>query len=245
MKIYLLTVRLLGFELVLGNLAAIHAAEIDRDYHQEHKPLLEETEAVGHAVRAVYGYCGMAEIAALTGDKEYLTALDSYWNNVTGTKMAITGGIGGGLWESFDKAYFLPNRSAYNLLIDASQCFQANFRKDLLDGVTTISPQGQTGEARSRREVGGARISRDHRYSILRPRQPRRIADSDFPTARSEGRDPATRSEPRHRRQEIQFNRQGKRRSAVRPDQPGTLRRRLAWNVHLGGSQRHHRMGPI
>jgi DUF1680 family protein len=83
-------------------------------YHQDHKPLLKETEAVGHAVRAVYGYCGMAEVAALTGDKDYLTALDSYWNSVTGSKMAVSGSIGGGLWEAFDKPYFLPNRSAYN-----------------------------------------------------------------------------------------------------------------------------------
>ncbi len=83
-------------------------------YHQDHRPLLEETEAVGHAVRAVYAYCGMAEVAALTGDERYAKALDAYWRSVTGTKMAVSGGIGGGLWESFDKPYFLPNLSAYN-----------------------------------------------------------------------------------------------------------------------------------
>lgn len=83
-------------------------------YHQEHVKLLEGSEAVGHAVRAVYGFCGMAEIAALTGDERYIKALDRYWHSVTDTKMAISGGIGGGLWEAFDKAYFLPNRSSYN-----------------------------------------------------------------------------------------------------------------------------------
>lgn len=83
-------------------------------YHQEHVKLLEGTEAVGHAVRAVYGFCGMAEIAAMTGDPAYGKALDRYWHSVTDTKMALTGGIGGGLWESFDKPYFLPNRSSYN-----------------------------------------------------------------------------------------------------------------------------------
>ena len=83
-------------------------------YHQEHVRLLDGDEAVGHAVRAVYGFCGMAEIAALTGDQRYREALDRYWHSVTDTKLAISGGIGGGLWEAFDKPYFLPNRSAYN-----------------------------------------------------------------------------------------------------------------------------------
>jgi uncharacterized protein len=83
-------------------------------YHQEHVRLLDGAEAVGHAVRAVYGFCGMAEVAALTGDAGYREALDRYWHSVTDTKMAISGGIGGGLWEAFDKPYFLPNRSSYN-----------------------------------------------------------------------------------------------------------------------------------
>jgi uncharacterized protein len=83
-------------------------------YHQEHVKLLDGSEAVGHAVRALYGFCGMAEIAALTGDENYIKALDRYWHSVTGTKMALSGGVGGGLWESFDKEYFLPNRTSYN-----------------------------------------------------------------------------------------------------------------------------------
>lgn len=83
-------------------------------YDQNHVPLLDGTETVGHAVRALYGFCGMAEIAALTGDPRYVQALDRYWHSVTDTKMALSGGVGGGLWESFDKPYFLPNRSSYN-----------------------------------------------------------------------------------------------------------------------------------
>lgn len=83
-------------------------------YHQHHVKLLDGTEAVGHAVRAVYAYCGMAEIAALTGDERYIKALDRYWESVTNTKMALSGGIGGGLWEAFDQPYFLPNRTSYN-----------------------------------------------------------------------------------------------------------------------------------
>lgn len=83
-------------------------------YEQQHQPMLEGEEAVGHAVRAVYAYCGMAEVAALSGDADYFKALDRYWHSVTDTKMALTGGIGGGLWEAFDKPYFLPNRNSYN-----------------------------------------------------------------------------------------------------------------------------------
>jgi DUF1680 family protein len=83
-------------------------------YEQNHVPLLEGSETVGHAVRALYAFCGMAEIAALTGDDRYQKALDRYWHSVTDTKMALSGGVGGGLWEAFDKPYFLPNRSSYN-----------------------------------------------------------------------------------------------------------------------------------
>jgi DUF1680 family protein len=83
-------------------------------YDQNHLPLLDGSETVGHAVRALYAFCGMAEVAALTGDERYLKALDRYWHSVTDTKMALSGGVGGGLWEAFDKPYFLPNRTSYN-----------------------------------------------------------------------------------------------------------------------------------
>jgi len=83
-------------------------------YCQDHKPVTEQTEAVGHAVRAGYMYCGMADVAALTGDKSYLEALDQTWENVVSKKLYITGGIGarrGG--ESFGNNYELPNKTAY------------------------------------------------------------------------------------------------------------------------------------
>lgn len=83
-------------------------------YHQDHIPLIKQREAVGHAVRAVYGYAAMADIAALMGDAAYAEAVDCLWDNVVGRKMAVSGGIGGGLWEAFDKEYFLPNRTSYN-----------------------------------------------------------------------------------------------------------------------------------
>ncbi len=83
-------------------------------YNQDHKPVLEQDEAVGHAVRAVYMYAGMADVAALTGDRDYLHAIDRLWDNVVSKKLYITGGIGAtGHGEAFGANYELPNMSAY------------------------------------------------------------------------------------------------------------------------------------
>jgi len=83
-------------------------------YAQDHKPLVEQTEAVGHAVRAGYVYSGMADVAALTGDAAYLQAIDRLWENVVSTKLYVTGGIGArGGGEAFGEDYELPNSSAY------------------------------------------------------------------------------------------------------------------------------------
>jgi len=84
------------------------------EYSQDHKPVIEQSEAVGHAVRAMYMYSGMADVAALTGDEAYIQALDKIWDDVAHKKMYITGGIGaaGGI-EGFGPAYDLPNASAY------------------------------------------------------------------------------------------------------------------------------------
>lgn len=82
---------------------------------QAHLPVLEQEEAVGHAVRAMYMYAGMADVAALTGDLTYLQAIDRLWNNVVGKKMYLTGGVGARHHgESFGAAFELPNRTAYN-----------------------------------------------------------------------------------------------------------------------------------
>mgnify|MGYP005831401663 CR=1 FL=1 len=83
-------------------------------YSQDHKPVKEQTEAVGHAVRAMYMYAAMADVAAYTGDKAYLQALEAIWNDVARGKVYITGGIGasGGI-EGFGPAYELPNATAY------------------------------------------------------------------------------------------------------------------------------------
>jgi len=83
-------------------------------YSQDDKPFVEQTEAVGHAVRAGYLYAGAADVAALTGDKAYLAALDRIWADVAGTKLYLTGGVGAaGAWEGYGPAYRLPNASAY------------------------------------------------------------------------------------------------------------------------------------
>lgn len=83
-------------------------------YHQDHLPVLQQTEAVGHVVRAVYLYMGMADVAAGTDNADYrealMDALGSIWHSVNDTKAYITGGLGashGG--ESFGDPYYLPN----------------------------------------------------------------------------------------------------------------------------------------
>jgi len=84
------------------------------EYCQDHLPVLQQKEAVGHAVRAAYMYAGMADVAALTGEPKWIDAIDTLWRDVVGTKLYLTGGIGAtGAGEAFGKAYELPNASAY------------------------------------------------------------------------------------------------------------------------------------
>ena len=85
-----------------------------REYRQDHKPVVEQEEAFGHAVRAAYMYAAMADIAALTGDEGYLRAIERIWNNVVWRKLYLTGGIGARhTSEAFGDDYELPNRAAY------------------------------------------------------------------------------------------------------------------------------------
>ena len=86
-------------------------------YVEAHQRVVDQTEAVtgGHAVRAMYMYSGMADVAALTGDGAYVRALDQIWENVAGKKLHITGGVGArAAGEAFGENYELPNMSAYN-----------------------------------------------------------------------------------------------------------------------------------
>jgi DUF1680 family protein len=85
------------------------------EYNQDHMPVVEQTEAVGHAVRAGYLYAGVADVAALTGERAYVRAVDRIWEDVVGRRLYVTGGIGAtGGNEGFNDPYVLPNMSAYN-----------------------------------------------------------------------------------------------------------------------------------
>lgn len=102
-------------------------------YAQEHKPVKEQDEAVGHAVRAMYLYSGMADVDALTEESNYDSALNRIWHNIVDTKMAITGGVGAvrGI-EGFGPAYVLPNKEAYNETCAAVGNVFFNYRMFLL-----------------------------------------------------------------------------------------------------------------
>ena len=104
-------------------------------YSQAHKPVLEQDEAVGHAVRAAYMYAGMADVAALTGDQGYIDAIDAIWDNIVTKKLYITGGIGAtSNGEAFGKNYELPNMSAYCETCAAIGNVYVNHRLFLLHG---------------------------------------------------------------------------------------------------------------
>lgn len=85
-----------------------------KKYDQSHQPVTKQSEAVGHAVRGAYMWTAMADIAAITGDEAYLTAIDRIWHDIVDKKYYLNGGIGAtGSGEAFGEAYELPNMSAY------------------------------------------------------------------------------------------------------------------------------------
>jgi DUF1680 family protein len=105
------------------------------EYAQDHKPIREQTEVVGHAVRAMYLYCGMADVAGITGDKEMLSAITSIWHDVVERKMYVTGGIGPSASnEGFTVPYDLPNDSAYAETCAAIGMALWNHRMFLMSG---------------------------------------------------------------------------------------------------------------
>jgi DUF1680 family protein len=84
------------------------------EYAQDHKPVTDQEKAVGHSVRAAYLYTGMADVAALTGNRDYIHAIEKIWSDVVSTKLYVTGGIGAsGGNEGFGGGYHLPNSRAY------------------------------------------------------------------------------------------------------------------------------------
>jgi DUF1680 family protein len=104
-------------------------------YYQDDKPVIDQDEAEGHAVRAMYLYSGMADVAALTGDSAYIKAIDKIWNNMVGKKMYVQGSIGAvGDGERFGSNYELPNATAYNETCAAIGSVFWNQRMFLLHG---------------------------------------------------------------------------------------------------------------
>ncbi len=105
------------------------------EYDQTHKPVIAQDEAVGHAVRAVYMYSGMADVAALTGDSSYIRAIDKIWENTISKKLYVTGGIGSVRpGEAFGANYDLPNLTAYCETCAAIANVYWNYRLFLLHG---------------------------------------------------------------------------------------------------------------
>ncbi|WP_421824246.1 glycoside hydrolase family 127 protein [Flagellimonas oceanensis] len=89
--------------------------ELFGPYSQDHLPVVAQDEVVGHAVRAVYMYAAMTDIAAIKKDTAYLDAVNALWENMVNKKMYITGGIGAKHdGEAFGENYELPNLTAYN-----------------------------------------------------------------------------------------------------------------------------------
>ena len=109
--------------------------ELYGEYAQDHIPVVRQDAPVGHAVRAAYLYSGMADVAALTGDAEYIAALGRIWENTVNRKLYITGGIGSShSGERFGDDYELPNATAYNETCASIANMLWNHRMFLLHG---------------------------------------------------------------------------------------------------------------
>ena len=109
--------------------------QVKNIYSQSDKPVVDQTEAWGHAVRAGYMYAGMADVAALTGDEAYLKAIDAIYNNIVSKKYYITGGVGARhQGEAFGADYELPNLTSYNETCAAISMVYLFHRMFLLHG---------------------------------------------------------------------------------------------------------------
>jgi len=94
------------------------------EYDQSHLPVTRQYEAVGHAVRAVFSYSGMADIAMETGDIDYHSAVKSLWNNIVNRKYYVTGGVGSGeTAEGFGKDFSLPQSAYAESCADCGELF--------------------------------------------------------------------------------------------------------------------------
>jgi uncharacterized protein len=104
-------------------------------YNQDHLPVTKQDEVVGHAVRAIYMYAGMTDVAAIYHDSAYLNAVNKLWENMVNKKLYITGGVGSRHdGEAFGDNYELPNLTAYNETCAAIGSVYWNQRLFLLTG---------------------------------------------------------------------------------------------------------------
>jgi DUF1680 family protein len=137
-KLYRVTGDVRYFKLAKFMLDARGPGELPKagsEYNQSKARVVDQTTAMGHAVRATYMYAGMADVAALTGDAAYRDALTAIWKDVVSTKLHITGGIGARhAGEAFGDAYELPNLTAYNETCAAIGNDYWNHRMFLLTG---------------------------------------------------------------------------------------------------------------
>ena len=109
--------------------------ELFGTYAQDHLPLAEQTEAVGHSVRAGYYYAGATDVAALTGETAYDSALERIWEDIVYQKIYLTGGIGAERQhEGFGPDYELPNATAYTETCAAIALMLWNHRLFLRSG---------------------------------------------------------------------------------------------------------------
>lgn len=137
-KLYLIThnenyLKLAKFFLGLRGDSRTH--KLYGEYSQDHLPVTKQTEAVGHAVRALYMYAGMTDIAVLYNDEDYMNAVNRIWENIVNKKMYITGGLGSKRdGEAFGANYELPNLEAYNETCAAIASVLWNHRLFLLTG---------------------------------------------------------------------------------------------------------------
>ena len=112
-----------------------HGEKGAEEYRQSHVPVMDQDEAVGHAVRAEYFYSGIADVAALTGQTDYIEVIDRIWDNIADKKLYLTGGVGARRsGEAFGDNYELPNLTSYCETCAAIGNVYFNYRMFLLHG---------------------------------------------------------------------------------------------------------------